>query len=119
MNLNFLPCNTDFEENEWLKLLNREYRGKGIGTDTVMAIMRYAFDELGLNRLNGSWFAENISSKSMYMKCGWKEEGLRRKYIFKHGEYRDLIETGVLAKDYYELVAKNNYWNINKNVEAF
>lgn len=102
-----------------IKLLNREYRGKGIGTDTVMAIMRYAFDELGLNRLNGSWFAENIPSKSMYMKCGWKEEGLRRKYIFKHGEYRDLIETGVLAKDYYELVAKNNYWNINKNVEAF
>lgn len=36
-----------------MKLANKERRGKGIGTDTVMAIMRYAFDELGLNRLDG------------------------------------------------------------------
>lgn len=93
-----------------IKLANREHRGRGIGTDSVMAIMRYAFDELGLNRLNGAWFAENLPSKNMYMKCGWKEEGVRRKYIFKHGKYRDLIETGVLAEDYYTLVAKNNYW---------
>lgn len=93
-----------------IKLANRERRGKGIGTDAVMAIMRYAFDELGLNRLNGSWFPENIPSKNMYMKCGWKEEGVRKNYIFKHGKYRDLIETGVLAENYYDLIAKNNYW---------
>lgn len=93
-----------------IKLSKKERRGKGIGTDTVMAIMRYAFDELGLNRLNGSWFPENIASKSMYMKCGWKEEGVRRKYIYKHGAYRDLVETGILAEEYYELIKQNNYW---------
>lgn len=95
-----------------IKLAQASCRGKGIGTDTVMAIMRYAFDELGLNRLNGSWFPENVSSKKMYMKCGWKEEGVRRNYIYKHGHYRDLIETGVLATDYYDLIQKNNYWSI-------
>ena len=61
-----------------IKLANKERRSKGIGTDTVMAIMRYAFDELQLNRLDGSWFPENVASKGMYMKCGWKEEGVRR-----------------------------------------
>lgn len=93
-----------------IKLANKERRGKGVGTDTVMAIMRYAFDELGFNRLNGSWFPENIASKSMYMKCGWKEEGIRRNYIYKHGKYRDLVETGILAEEYYELIKQNNYW---------
>lgn len=93
-----------------IKLANIEQRGKGYGTDAVMAIMRYAFDELGLNRLNGAWFPENIASKNMYMKCGWKEEGIRRNYIFKNGRYHDLVETGILAEEYYEQIRKNNYW---------
>ena len=29
-----------------------------------MAMMRYAFDELGLNRLDGSWFDNNEPSKA-------------------------------------------------------
>ena len=37
-----------------IKLAKKDIRGKGYGTDAVMAIMRYAFDELGLNRSNGS-----------------------------------------------------------------
>lgn len=93
-----------------IKLANEKYRGKGIATDAVMAIMRYAFDELGLNRLNGSWFPDNIASKKMYMRCGWKEEGVRRNYIYKQGAFRDLVETGVLAEDYYRLIAENRYW---------
>lgn len=94
-----------------IKLANKDIRGKGIGTDAVMAIMRYAFDELGLNRLNGSWFVENIPSKTMYMKCGWKEEGIRRKYIYKNGNFHDLVETGILAEEYYDLIKKIGYWN--------
>ena len=70
----------------------------------------YAFDELGLNRLNSSWFADNLPSKKMYMKCGWKEEGIRRQYVYKHGRFRDLIESGILASDYYELIDKTKYW---------
>ena len=93
-----------------IKLAKVDFRVKGYGTDTVMAIMRYAFDELGLNRLNGSWFTDNTLSKMMYMKCGWKEEGIRRNYIYKSGKYRDLIETGILASEYYELIEKNKYW---------
>lgn len=61
-----------------IKLANKERRSKGIGTDTVMAIMRYAFDELGLHRLDGSWFDSNEASKALYTKCGWKPEGVIR-----------------------------------------
>ncbi len=93
-----------------MKITKNNNRGKGIGTDTVMAIMRFAFDELGLNRLDGSWFYENVASKEMYKKCGWKEEGVLRQYVYKHGEYRDLYVTGVLKEDYYELISANNYW---------
>ena len=94
-----------------IKIANVDERHKGIGTDTVMAIMRYAFDELQLNRLDGRWFEDNIASRNMYMKCGWKEEGIRRDYIYKGGQYRNVVETGILAEDYYELVKKSQYWD--------
>lgn len=93
-----------------IKLANRQNRTKGIGTDTVMAIMRYAFDELGLHRLDGSWFDFNVPSKNMYMKCGWKEEGIKREYVYKHGKWRDLTIVGVLEDDYRNLMKDNNYW---------
>lgn len=93
-----------------IKLTSKEHRSKGIGTDAVMAIMRYAFDELGLNRLDGSWFDNNTASIGLYKKLGWKEEGVRRKYIYKQGEYRDLVITGILASEYYDLVKRNHYW---------
>ena len=73
-----------------------------------MAIMRYAFEELGLNRLDSSWFAENLASRGMYMKCGWKEEGIMRQCIFKGGKFRDLITVGILASDYFELINSNH-----------
>ncbi|SCN21297.1 Spermidine N(1)-acetyltransferase [Clostridium sp. N3C] len=97
--------------NHGMKLVNRKYRTKGIGTDTVMAIMRYAFDELQLNRLDGSWFDSNIASQKLYTKCGWSVEGRRRQYIYKNGEYRDLIVVGILKEDYIRLVKENRYWD--------
>lgn len=94
-----------------MKLANKERRAKGLGTDTVMAVMRYAFDELGLNRLDGSWFDMNEASKAMYKKCGWREEGVRRQYMYKRGEFRDLVVVGILASDYRKLVEENHYWD--------
>lgn len=94
-----------------IKLSSKERRTKGIGTDTVMAIMRYAFDELGLHRLDGSWFDTNTASKGLYKKCGWVEEGVKREYIFKKGQFRDLTVVGILASEYYALIKRNNYWN--------
>lgn len=97
--------------NHGMKIANIKNKGKGIGTDTVMAIMRYAFDELQLHRLDGGWFKENTASAGLYKKCGWKEEGIRKEYIYKRGAYRDLVEVGILSTEYYELVEKNQYWN--------
>ncbi len=93
-----------------IKLANVERRTKGIGTDAVMAIMRYAFDELGLHRLDGSWFDFNEASKRLYTKCGWKAEGVKREYVYKRGAWRDLTVVGILERDYRVLLEKNHYW---------
>lgn len=93
-----------------MKISATSDRGNGYGTDTVMAIMRYAFDELGLNRLDGSWFPDNIPSKNMYLRCGWKEEGIRRKHVYKNGKYKDVVISGILAEEYYTMIRTDDYW---------
>lgn len=96
-----------------MKIADREFRSKGIGKDAVMAIMRYAFDELGLHRIDGSWFEDNSVSIGLYTKLGWRAEGLRREYIYKGGIYRNLVFSGILASDYYKLVETTRYWEVD------
>ena len=94
-----------------IKLARKEYRTKGIGTDAVMAIMRYAFDELGLHRLDGCILECNKASRKLYTKCGWKEEGIKRECAYKYGRYHDLIMVSILERDYRALVMENHYWD--------
>lgn len=95
-----------------IKLASLKSRTRGVGTDTVMAIMRYAFDELGLHRLDGSWFEFNTASKKLYTKCGWSVEGIRKEYVYKRGEFRDLTIVGILESDYRGLINRTHYWNV-------
>lgn len=94
-----------------IKIGPRASRGKGYGKDTVMATMKYAFEELQLERLYGSMMTTNTASFKLYEKCGWKLEGTRRKHIFKNNEYRDQFIVGILKEEYLELVERTKYWD--------
>jgi RimJ/RimL family protein N-acetyltransferase len=88
-----------------------DVRGKGYGLDAVMATMRYAFDEMHLERLDGSIIEYNKTSYSFYCgKLGWKEEGRRKSYYFRRGRYWDQIVVGITRADYRALVEANGYW---------
>ena len=89
-----------------------DIRGKGYGTDTIMTVMRYAFDELGLERLDGSMIEYNEVSLAVYVnKCGWKTEGRQRNYYFRKNRFWDKILVGVTREDYRELISRKNYWD--------
>lgn len=76
-------------------------KGRGVGTDAVMTLMKYAFEEVNLNRLDGSWMEDNIPSEKLYLKCGWKIEGIKQNAIFRNGTYHNLKITGILKEEYY------------------
>ena len=89
-----------------------DIRGKGYGVDAVMATMRYAFEELHFERLDGSIIEYNTTSYSFYCgKLGWKEEGRRRNYYYRRARYWDQILVGVTRTDYADLVKKTGYWD--------
>lgn len=89
-----------------MKLGKNTPKGRGYGTDAVMTVMRYAFEELQLNRLDGSWFEHNEASQRLYTKCGWVVEGKVRQSIFKNNAYHDEVIVGVTREDYFRLIAK-------------
>lgn len=95
-----------------IMLGDKDIRGKGFGIDAVMTTMQYAFDEMHLERLDGSIIEYNQVSYKFYCeKLGWKEEGIRRNYYFRRGRYWDQIIVGITKDDYKELLEKNNYWD--------
>lgn len=94
-----------------LLLGGKDLRGKGYGIDTFMTIQRYAFEELHLERLDGSVIEYNEPGFGFITKhCGWKEEGRQRNWYFRKNRYWDKIIVGITRDDYFELIKENEYW---------
>lgn len=87
-------------------------RRKGLALDAVMAVMRYAFDELRLHRLDSEIIAYNDASQRFYLgKCGWQKEGVREGWFFRKGRRWDSVMIGIDRERYAEHVANLRYWD--------
>jgi RimJ/RimL family protein N-acetyltransferase len=95
-----------------MMLGDKDIRGKGYGFDTILTTMKYAFEELHLERLDGSMIEYNKASLNIYLgKCGWKEEGRQRNWYFRKNRYWDKIIVGITRNDYFELIERISYWD--------
>ncbi len=84
-----------------LKIGSKNIWGKGYGADAIMALMTYAFFQVGLNRLWGEILPFNEGSYRAYVvKCGWKVEGILRQHIFRNGKFYDLIRVAILKDEF-------------------
>jgi RimJ/RimL family protein N-acetyltransferase len=91
---------------------DKDIRGKGFGKDTIMTMNKYAFEELGLKRLDGSMISYNESSIYVYTeKCGWKQEGIKKQAYFRKNTWWDEVIVGITRDDYDEFINENNYWD--------
>lgn len=91
---------------------NPEARGKGYALDAVMALMRYAFDELGLERMESTVLGSNPRSLNFYtQKCGWTLEGTRRRAAYRQGGFIDLNMIGIVRDDYIGHARRTGYWD--------
>ena len=81
----------------------RSYWGKGYGTDAMQVVLRYAFRELNLFRVNLDVFEYNPRAIRSYEKAGFKVEGRERKVIQRDGKRWDMILMGILRDEWEEL----------------
>lgn len=76
--------------------------GQGIGLDAMETLLRFAFDNLNLNRVFLRVFDHNVRAQNLYRKLGFKEEGRLRQDIYHDGDYRDTILMGMLRGEWDE-----------------
>ncbi len=85
---------------------DKDTRGKGYGYDTVMTIVRYAFEELGLKRLDGSMIEYNEASINLYTKkCGWNVEGIKKDWYFRKNKWWNQVIVGIRDEDFFNLIS--------------
>lgn len=73
-----------------------EYLGRGLGTEAARLILRFAFEELNMNKVFLRLLAENRRAFKSYLKVGFREEGLSRQDVFVDGSFHDVIFMSML-----------------------
>jgi RimJ/RimL family protein N-acetyltransferase len=74
----------------------RDCWGRGIATDAVRVRTRFAFDQLGLHRIEGH--TTNPAMRRVYEKCGYRHEGTYRSKFYRDGRWHDAEAYALLAE---------------------
>lgn len=77
----------------------KEYWGRGLGSDAIRTLLRFAFDEMNLNRVWLTAHEFNERAVACYRKCGFREEGRLRQDRYFRGRYWDTLIMGVLRDE--------------------
>ena len=75
-------------------------RGRGLGTDVVVALCEYGFAIRGLHRLQVDTLASNTAMIRAASRAGFVREGTLRRAAWVNGEFADEVILGMLATDW-------------------
>ena len=84
--------------------LGRSYWRRGIMSEALAIVIRYAIRSVNLNRLQALVMPGNEASAKLLAKLGFTEEGTLRQYAFFKGKYQDLRCFSLIWE---ELLGKN------------
>jgi RimJ/RimL family protein N-acetyltransferase len=90
----------------------KEFRGMGYSKPVLCAGTDFAFEVMNMNRIDGEVLENNIASLKSALYAGFTEEGIRRKSIYKCGEYLNSIHIGLLREDWVNLHRIKEYGGI-------
>jgi RimJ/RimL family protein N-acetyltransferase len=94
-----------------------QYRGNGYGKRVLEAGVDFGFEILNMNRIDTEILENNHASIKTADYVGFSREGLKRKCIYKCGEYINSIFYGILREEWetsnrvvmYNGVCNSNY----------
>jgi len=69
--------------------------GQGYVPEAVVVLIRYAFDELALHRIEIAIVPRNSASRRVTEKLGLREEGISKGYLEINGRWEDHVRFGI------------------------
>lgn len=82
--------------------LGERFQGKGLMTKACSTLVTYAFDELGLHKVEIHCAAENIRSCAIPKRLGFTQEGILRDAEWLYDHFVDLVVFGMLAREWHK-----------------
>ena len=80
--------------------IGEKHSRNGYMKEALKLLIPSLFVDLRLNRIEAATLEENIASKNLLKKIGFKKEGVLRKYLKINGTWRDHILFGLLENDF-------------------
>jgi RimJ/RimL family protein N-acetyltransferase len=81
--------------------------GQGHGTDAMRTLLRYAFEELNLERVSLTVFEYNPRALRSYQKAGFVVEGRSREFLRRDGRRWDMLFMGILKYEWQRREARD------------
>lgn len=79
---------------------DKNYWGKGVGTEACNLVLRYAFNTLNLRKVTLSVYGNNPAAIALYEKIGFQKEGNLKNHVFIDGEYHDKIYMSIFKSTF-------------------
>ena len=80
--------------------IGRNFWNRGYGQDTIKALLKYLFMDMAAQRIELEVLDFNSRAIQCYKKCGFLQEGIKRKACFSSGRYRDIVIMGMLREEF-------------------
>ncbi len=77
------------------------YLRRGYMTEALQLVLRYAFRELGLHRVEANIQPGNEASLALVRRAGFTREGFSRRYLKLGGRWRDHERWALLREDWH------------------
>jgi ribosomal-protein-alanine N-acetyltransferase len=79
---------------------NKNYWGKGIGSEACRLAMLHGFNQMHLRKIYLAVYESNPAAKRLYEKLGFKLEGTLRKHVAVKGKYYDKYLMGIFKEEF-------------------
>ncbi|MCR5035159.1 MAG: GNAT family N-acetyltransferase [Clostridia bacterium] len=80
-----------------------DLRGTGIGSEVLAGLLKYFFEEQGMQRVTLDYFTGNTKAAKLYRRLGFVDEGVARNACSKDGIYYDLNLMSILRDEYFRI----------------
>lgn len=79
--------------------IGASYTRNGYMIEALKILIPSLFIDLRLNRIEAATLEDNVASRNLLKKIGFKKEGILRKYLKINGTWRDHVLYGLLESD--------------------
>jgi ribosomal-protein-alanine N-acetyltransferase len=75
------------------------FRRHGYMSEAIAAVVHHAFEKLGLSRIEAACLPENVASRGLLERSGFKYEGVAQSYLQINGRWRTHVLYASLRMD--------------------